>query len=445
MDSMDASVENEDQREKFEKLLQKFDMEKLESIVTPEQVLSASVARKRRKFTKKRSTSRELTPARQVSGEKASTTETDDDVRDPRPKTPERRNRKVVRSVSKHKETVENGTVSVKTENYKGGVVKSASSSDLKQNDQQQVAPPVRKKSFSDLAQAEILTLYTKAKRGVSRGRDRFRKHDKLVGKRSQSTPTQPTEQELIESFRKAQLLSFQSKPKRSSSVRKYSTDSSLRTSPERIIAKPIKPLVQPLHTASPPKKHVQASKKIIEVIDPRSFNLTFKKPPTASPMQLTHLFKVLVSYTPREIYRNYRAYKVLMKWEYDKIRSLRRKCMLELMLIMIYCGLGGVMFKFVEGAFENFYKCGVKRVKRDFIDTLWYRSHNMREEEWKSLARNKLRTFEDELHQAHEAGVHSYSGQRSWSFLNGVVYALTIVTTIGKEHRESTRLFYFI
>lgn len=434
MDSVEASAENDDQCEKFEKLLQKFDIEKLESIVTPEQVLSASVARKRRKFTKKRSTSRELTPARQVSGEKASTTETDDDVRERRPKTPERRHRKVVRSVSKHKEPVNGTDVGAKDDNERGGVVKTPSSSDIKESDAPQEAPPVRKKSFSDLAQAEILTLYTKAKRGVSRGREKFKKHDKLAAKRSQSTPTQPTEQELVESFRKAQLLSMQRTPRRSSSFRKYSTDSSLRTSPDRIITEPLKPLVPPLPTAPAPKKRVQPSKKIIEIIDPKSFNLTFKKPPAAAPMLLTHLFKVLISYSPREIYRNYKAYKVLMKREYDKIRSLRRKCMLELMLIMIYCGLGGVLFKFVEGAFENFYKCGVKRVKRDFIDTLWYRSHNMREEEWKSLARNKLRTFEDELHQAHEAGVHSYSGQRSWSFLNGVVYALTIVTTIGEE-----------
>lgn len=90
-------------------------------------------------------------------------------------------------------------------------------------------------------------------------------------------------------------------------------------------------------------------------------------------------------------------------------------------------------MFKFTEGAFENFYKCGVKRVKRDFIDTLWRGSHHLREDDWKDLARTKLRDFEEQLHTAHEAGVTSYSGQRSWSFLNAVVYAITIVTTIGE------------
>lgn len=91
-------------------------------------------------------------------------------------------------------------------------------------------------------------------------------------------------------------------------------------------------------------------------------------------------------------------------------------------------------MFKFTEGTFETYYKCGVKRVKRDFIDLLWTKSHNLREEDWKSLARSRLRKFEEELHSAHEAGMTDYSGMRSWSFLNGIVYCLTILTTIGES-----------
>lgn len=47
-------------------------------------------------------------------------------------------------------------------------------------------------------------------------------------------------------------------------------------------------------------------------------------------------------------------------------------------------------------------------------------------------MARNKLRKFEEELHAAHEAGMTSYSGMKSWSFVNGIIYCMTIVTTIG-------------
>lgn len=406
-----SPAENDVPRENRDTPQPEVDMEKLESMVTPEQVLSASVARRRRKFSKKRSTSasgtREPTPVREGIGAKTSTTETDEESRQPRPKTPERRHRRIPKSASKSDLQSEE-----KDE-------KKSKESDLKVPEDYK---PAKKHSFTDEVQTEFFALYDKAKRSVSRGRERFKKRDKETVKRSQSTPHQITEQELIQSFRKAQLLSKE----RQKALRKYSTDSSLRSSPERIFKPPLKktPLLR--------RKKPPPSKKIIEIIDPRSFNLVYPTKTQSPPIRLIELFSVLRRYSLLEIYRNYKIYKREMGNEYAKIRALRRKCLGELLVILIYLGLGGVMFKFVEGAFENFYKCGVKRVKRDFIDTLWYKSHNLREDDWKSLARNKLRTFEEELHQAHEAGIHSYTGQRSWSFLNGVVYALTVATTIG-------------
>ncbi|KAI5639413.1 ion channel domain-containing protein [Phthorimaea operculella] len=95
----------------------------------------------------------------------------------------------------------------------------------------------------------------------------------------------------------------------------------------------------------------------------------------------------------------------------------------------------GGLMFKSLEGSFENAYKCGTRGVKRDFIENLWRGSHYLREDDWKSMARKKLHEFEDQLHTAYEAGVTSYSGQRSWNFMNSFVYCMTLVTTIGYGH----------
>jgi len=136
--------------------------------------------------------------------------------------------------------------------------------------------------------------------------------------------------------------------------------------------------------------------------------------------------FKIFVAQNPRET---------------TIIRRLRNRCIAGLLLIIIYCGLGGFVFRFIEGAFETFYKCGVKRVKRDFLDTLWNYSHNLREDDWKSMARRKLMEFEEQLHTAHEAGLHTYSGQKSWSFLNAVVYCLTVITTIGENTLSWERL----
>ncbi|XP_067210386.1 trichohyalin isoform X2 [Linepithema humile] len=136
-----------------------------------------------------------------------------------------------------------------------------------------------------------------------------------------------------------------------------------------------------------------------------------------------------------RDIVGEFKAFVAQHPHETTIIRRLRNRCLAGLLLVMIYCGLGAFVFRFVEGAFETFYKCGVKRVKRDFLDSLWNYSHNMREDDWKSMARRKLMEFEEQLHTAHEAGMHSYSGQKSWSFLNAVAYCLTVITTIGYGH----------
>lgn len=134
-----------------------------------------------------------------------------------------------------------------------------------------------------------------------------------------------------------------------------------------------------------------------------------------------------------KDIFREFQAFIEQNPEQVRVMRILRNSCVAELIIVIIYCGLGAFLFRFTEGAFEMFYKCGVKRVKRDFLDSLWNYSHNLKEEEWKSMARRKLMEFEEQLHEAHEAGVHSYSGQKSWSFLNAVVYCLTVITTIGR------------
>ncbi|XP_050357415.1 uncharacterized protein LOC126778088 [Nymphalis io] len=131
----------------------------------------------------------------------------------------------------------------------------------------------------------------------------------------------------------------------------------------------------------------------------------------------------------------NWRQFKNEHIDDYNKLRLLRNRCICDLLLLIFMCGLGGMLFKTLEGSFENAYKCGTRGVKRDFIESLWRESYRLKEEEWKSLARRKLHEFEDQLHTAHEAGVTSYSGQKSWNFMNSFVYCLTLVTTIGYGH----------
>lgn len=130
----------------------------------------------------------------------------------------------------------------------------------------------------------------------------------------------------------------------------------------------------------------------------------------------------------------NWQQFKLEQNVQCEKIRLLRNRCVCDLLLLIIFCGVGGMMFKNLEGSFENAFKCGSRGMKRDFIESLWRGSHYLREEDWKSMARTKLFEFENQLHTAHEAGVTSYSGQKSWNFMNSFVYCMTLVTTIGKN-----------
>jgi hypothetical protein len=127
-----------------------------------------------------------------------------------------------------------------------------------------------------------------------------------------------------------------------------------------------------------------------------------------------------------------WKSFKVDHRKEWKSLKQQYYECCIGLMLIFIFCGIGGIIFHSTEGAFEMFYKCGVKRVKRDFLDSL-YSKRWLSEEEWKSLARSKLMEFENQLYDAYDAGMTSYSGQKGWSFINSFIYSMTVVTTIGE------------
>lgn len=64
---------------------------------------------------------------------------------------------------------------------------------------------------------------------------------------------------------------------------------------------------------------------------------------------------------------------------EWKQILLLRNRCIANFLILCMLFGLGGFIFRFIEGTFEHFYKCGVRRVKRDFVDHLWTSSHELR------------------------------------------------------------------
>lgn len=386
------------------------DITKLESMVTPEQVLSASVARKRRNIAKKRSSSaipyRDQTPCRE--------TNTNEDYGEDTTIIPERPRRKIQRNVSD------------KIPSSAGVEITEITDKDLNRASSlpRELTDPPKKRSLTEITQNEVAAFLQKAKKTISNTAERRRRKEKILQvKRSQSTPNDYGE-EHFDGIEEKQFLKPIKKEPRRYSTDSYSGDEAVKNKPYRAEVKEF---------VARKRRQRQSSEKIIQILDPKTKAVLATKGTSNLKFGLIDFLKILRHVTIKDIINEYRSYKIDMKFECDKIRCLRNKCISELFAILILCGLGAFIFKFTEGAFENYYKCGVKRVKRDFIDNLWIKSHNLREEDWKSLARNKLRTFEEELHTAHEAGMHTYSGQRSWSFLNAVVYCLTIITTIGK------------
>ncbi|XP_044727239.1 uncharacterized protein LOC123290922 isoform X1 [Chrysoperla carnea] len=441
------------------------------SLVTPEQILNASVNRKRRNITKKRSQS-SGSNTRIVTRDKTPIRETKPPTEDVEAVEDDQCNRLLLDDSSTDKESIEKSTendekskendekskenensVSVRPARPTRRRSREINKTDLKNDNQQLNKNETQQNNHQNSSIAEkslqkkepssdVLQLLNTAKRSLSQSKadSRSRKptvEKKAIIKRSQSTPREIItfdDADLIESFKKAQRLSaevgtsklgYPSSISSSSSRETLSTEHNSEEDEQTRLENKLKLLQQQSELKEKLKliKQAQSEKQSLQD-QTQSIQGTDKT-------QKRKIFRNFI----KEAWSTWKEFLIDNQDDYRIINSLRNRCLGHIMTMLILCGLGAFIFRFTEGAFENFYKCGVKRVKRDFIDTLWLSSHNLREDDWKSLARRKLMDFEEQLHTAHEAGMHSYSGQRSWSFLNSIVYCLTIVTTIGYGH----------
>ena len=149
-------------------------------------------------------------------------------------------------------------------------------------------------------------------------------------------------------------------------------------------------------------------------------------------------------------------------------LRYLFIRFLLSFFVAISYCVFGGIIFRFLEGGQEADFKCGkvimiieilymyfwrkikeiinakslpfckigVRRVRRDFINDLWASSSKIEENDWKSSAREYLLEFEEQLHEAVEAGVkHSSSESSRWNLKNSIYYAASLILTLGRHH----------
>lgn len=87
----------------------------------------------------------------------------------------------------------------------------------------------------------------------------------------------------------------------------------------------------------------------------------------------------IFIKLLSRETRQIWTLHSKIHEQQWRCIKAEIRKCLSHLVLLLLYCGLGGIFFQFVEGNYELINKASVKRVKRDFIDQLWLSSHNLR------------------------------------------------------------------
>ena len=55
-----------------------------------------------------------------------------------------------------------------------------------------------------------------------------------------------------------------------------------------------------------------------------------------------------------------------------DLLQKSTKKLAIRLLILFMFSGLGGFLFRWSEGSRELEFKCGVKKVHRDFLDALW-------------------------------------------------------------------------
>ena len=129
-----------------------------------------------------------------------------------------------------------------------------------------------------------------------------------------------------------------------------------------------------------------------------------------------------------------------IQKTSSDSSRKFSRRQQWAKILILLFANLslvilGGFLFQFIESEKSTF-QCGVKKVRRDFVDVLWSQSQTDNEWAWKSSARQKLNDLENQLLEAvDKSGVKTFStGQTTWNLTNTIIYTISLMTTIGND-----------
>ena len=108
--------------------------------------------------------------------------------------------------------------------------------------------------------------------------------------------------------------------------------------------------------------------------------------------------------------------------------------------LLVVYTLLGGVLFVGLESKNERLVKSAVMTTRDEYVRQLWNITEHLNvlhPDNWSALADQLLERYADEVYVATKK--HGWDGRQDdddvdqqWSFAGGLLYSITVVTTIG-------------
>jgi hypothetical protein len=110
-------------------------------------------------------------------------------------------------------------------------------------------------------------------------------------------------------------------------------------------------------------------------------------------------------------------------------------------LLVVAYAFGGGVVFQFLEGPYEGRLTQGIQRRLNITVEKLFNTSEQSKvlyKTNWTTMAKQILEEYQQELVRQSKRG---YQGERfdddtkQWNFPGAILYAITVITTIGYGH----------
>jgi len=108
-------------------------------------------------------------------------------------------------------------------------------------------------------------------------------------------------------------------------------------------------------------------------------------------------------------------------------------------LLVIGYSLMGAVLFRSLEGKKEEETKFEVEALRNSTLDDLYSITEKFNvlwRQNWTIEAKKKLSEFEGELFiKFQSAGYKGEGENEQWSFPGALLYAVTVISTIGKKH----------